>query len=88
MTRLIVEGRQTGHGAFTSIVSATVEVRKVEVSRTGNHWKEVADLGEGDTAEVADVSNTGKHGCYRVACVDGKLIVTYLVKDGICPLCD
>jgi hypothetical protein len=61
MPRLIISGRSTGRGAFTS-----ANGRRVNVSRTGNHWQEIIEGPIGQEFVITDISNSGKHFCRRV----------------------
>jgi len=66
MPELIIAGRNTGMAAITTIVacSQTVQVRKFDHSRTGNHWSEAASGSEDGLIVVQDISNSGRHNCY------------------------
>ncbi|MHA1227536.1 MAG: hypothetical protein ACTSPV_12390 [Candidatus Hodarchaeales archaeon] len=68
--RITIEGRQTGKGAFTSVdyeKSHNISVRRFNISKTGNHWKECISFYSTDAyACVIDISNTGKHRCYKI----------------------
>ena len=60
MERVIIQGRSTGKGAFTS-----ANGRRVNVSRSGNHWDEIIIGPVGMEFIVFDISNSGKHNCFR-----------------------
>jgi hypothetical protein len=77
--------RSTGQGAYTSAGG-----RRFDVSRTGNHWREVVEAAPGEKILLTDISNSGKHNCkvFEVD-VDGQLIdVTYQPNPDVCPVCD
>ena len=78
------EGRATGRGAYTSAGG-----RQFEVSRSGNHWREVVDAEVGGRIYLVDISNSGKHDC-RVLEVqgDGSLITVAQPEQEWCPVCD
>jgi len=81
MKTKIIDCRNTGQGAYT----ATSELEYAEVdqfgrSKSGNHWKEkITFLKTSSSVFVIDISNSGKHRCYRLMCNldhDGNLVCT------------
>jgi hypothetical protein len=69
MLKKIIKCRRTGMGALTHVVdySDGVEVREFAHSRTGNHWSEEITFPSPDSwVLVKDISNSGKHSCYRL----------------------
>lgn len=82
MPTITVGGRDTKQGAFTSIVASTfdVEVRTTNVSRSGNHWDEIATGPENAAVAVKDISNLGNHNCY-VALLDGHRVTGLILPD-------
>lgn len=60
MSRVAIEGRKTGMGAYT-----TAHGRVVSSSKTGRHWVEIVEGPIGKEFEVIDISNSGKHHCFR-----------------------
>lgn len=58
--KIIIQGRSTGRGAFTS-----AGFPKVNMSKTGNHWEEVLEGEVGDEFMLTDITNSGKHECRR-----------------------
>lgn len=62
----ILDCRQTDRGAHTSatILRKPASILRFDESRSGNHWSEEIEVGDGGLVFVEDVSNTGKHRCY------------------------
>jgi hypothetical protein len=60
--KVVIRGcRQTWQGAYTS-----ADGRRINSSRTGNHWDEVIEGNKGDRFTLVDISNSGKHRCQRL----------------------
>lgn len=72
MASIILEGRRTGQGAYTSCQSGV----RFGYSKTGNHWQEKITLEEGESTLVVDISNSGKHNCYVLICDKGVIQVS------------
>lgn len=58
--RAYLECRSTGRGAYTSAGG-----QRFAQSGTGNHWREEVAGPVGREFVVTDISNSGKHECYR-----------------------
>lgn len=63
--------RRTGSGAYT-----TANCPKVNSSRTGNHWQEQQQLAPTDhPLLVVNITNSGKHKCFRIKVkADGSIV--------------
>lgn len=59
--QIVIKGcRETKQGALT-----TAGGKQINVSKTGRHWDEVISGPVGHNFIVKDISNSGKHHCYR-----------------------
>ena len=64
--------RRTGAGAFT-----TAHCPRVNISGTGKHWQEQQQLAPTDQPLlVVNITNSGKHKCFRIKVKNDGSIVT------------
>lgn len=81
--RFVLECRDTGMGAYTSMGG-----EEFNISRSGRHWSEVVELAPGESVNIKDISNSGKHRCRRVTLTEGKFETTPMLEDDWCFVCD
>ncbi len=67
---VITNCRRTGSGAYT-----TMNCPSMNHSKSGNHWQEIQQISVNSRLLVIDISNSGKHNCFRVRVrKDGKVV--------------
>lgn len=82
--RFVLECRDTGMGAYTSMRG-----EEFNISRSGRHWSEAVELAPGESVDITDISNSGKHRCRRVTLTTERKFETIpMVEDNRCLVCD
>jgi len=72
MTKVTIQCRSTGRGAYTSVTEydEAITVTKVNISKTGNHWEEIVEGPSGAEFLLTDITNSGKDQSTRYCLTD------------------
>jgi len=87
----VVDCRATGMGAktFMNSLMAREGIEVFDESKRKTHWKERVWLYEGEEIAVINISNSGKHNCYKVKLINEEFVKEKEQKTecGMCKIC-